>query len=51
MMEYWKNGLLVYWNNGKIKAVGAKHSSQGVKVITAAVNKNASPWWNIGAKE
>ncbi len=51
MMEKWNNGMLEYWNNEKMEAVGAKHSSQGVKVIPsaneragpAAVNKNASP--------
>ena len=31
------------WNTRIIAAVGAKHSSRGVKVISASVNKNASP--------
>ncbi len=36
-------GWLDEWITGKTETVGAKHSSQGVKVIPAAVNKNASP--------
>ncbi len=44
-------GMMEYWNNEKMEAVGAKHSSQGVKVIPvseragrpAVVIKNASP--------
>ncbi len=35
--------MMEYWNDGKMEDVGAKHSWQGVKVIPAAVNKNASP--------
>ena len=35
--------MMECWNNGKTEEVGATHSSQGLKVIPAAVNWNASP--------
>ena len=39
------------WNDGKIEGVGAKHSSQGVKVIPAAVTRMLRLLWSDGNRE